>query len=91
MTTALQSAPPVQDPVLQFLVDDEEQLTTQKVLTPRQIMENAKPRRIDPARHYLVQIKGQRQMSYQGKVDEEIPVREGLTFVSISTGPTPVS
>jgi hypothetical protein len=90
MATDLKVAP-VQSPVFQFLLDDEEQLTTQEVVTPRQIMEHAKPRRVDPNTHYLVQLKGPKQKSYQGKVDEEVPVTEGMTFVSISTGPTPVS
>ena len=90
MATDVKAAP-VKSPIFQFLLDDEEQLTAQEVLTPRQIMEHAKPRRVDPNTHYLVQVSGQKQKSYQGKADEEVPVTEGMTFVSISTGPTPVS
>ena len=77
--------------VIDYSVDDEPQQTTEKVLTPRQIMERAKPNRIDPATHYLVQIVGKHQESYEGKPDVEIHLHEKMRFVSIATGDTPVS
>jgi hypothetical protein len=87
MTTA--TVPATQ--VIHYTLDDEPQETTEKVLTPRQIMASAKPVPIDPDTHYLVQIEGRHQISYQGKPDEEIHMHEKMRFVSVSTGPTPVS
>ncbi len=77
--------------VIHFSLDDEPQETTERVLTPRQIMANAKPAPVDPNTHYLVQIEGQHQVSYKDKPDEPIQMHEKMRFVSISTGPTPVS
>jgi hypothetical protein len=77
--------------VIDYTVDDEPQETTEKVLTPRQIMAQAKPKPIDPDTHYLVQIQGKHQVSYEGKPDEEIHMHEKMRFVSIALGPTPVS
>ena len=87
MTTAA----PTRTHVIHFTLDDEPQETTEMVLTPRQIMENAKPAPIDPSTHYLVQIEGQHQVSYKDKPDEPIHMHEKMRFVSVSTGPTPVS
>jgi hypothetical protein len=87
MTTATQTA----THVIHYTLDDEPQETTEKVLTPRQIMERATPAPIDPNTHYLVQIEGQHQESYKDKPDEPIHMHEKMQFVSISTGPTPVS
>jgi hypothetical protein len=82
---------PTRTHVIHFTMDDETQETTEMVLTPRQIMENAKPAPIDPSTHYLVQIEGQHQVSYKDKPDEPIHMHEKMRFVSVSTGPTPVS
>jgi len=71
-----------------YTVDDEPQATTAHVLTPVQILDAAK---VDPASHYLVQLEGQHQVSYQDKPNDEIHIREHMKFISISTGPTPVS
>lgn len=84
-------AAPVQTHIIHFALDDEPQETREKELTPRQIMESAKPARIDPNTHYLVQIEGQHQVSYKDKPDEPIHMHEKMRFVSVSTGPTPVS
>jgi len=46
---------------------------------------------IDPATHYLVRVEGRHQESFKDKGTEQITVHEGETFVSVSTGPTPVS
>lgn len=77
--------------VIDYRVDDEPQETTEKVLTPRQIMEQAKPHPIDPAAYYLVQIEGTHQVSYEGKLDEPIHMHEKMKFVTLAVGPTPVS
>lgn len=85
------AAVPTRTHVIHFTLDDEPQDTTETVLTPRQIMEGAKPARIDPGTHYLVQIEGQHQTSYKDKADEPIHMHEKMRFVSVSTRPTPVS
>ena len=72
----------------EFEVDTETLTTTEKVLTPVQIMGLAG---VDPQTHYLVQIKGQHQESYQGKPDEKIHMHPKMKFITVSTGPTPVS
>lgn len=74
--------------VIHFTVDGEPLGTADRQLTPRQILALAE---IDPATHYLVQIQGRHQIPYQDKPDEPIHMQDGLKFISISTGPTPVS
>ena len=73
---------------IDYTVDDEPQSTTSKVLTPRQILTDAG---IDAATHYLVQLQGQHQISYKDTPDVEIKMHEHMKFISIATGPTPVS
>ncbi len=75
-------------PTFHYTVDDEPQTTTEHVLTPTQILEKAG---IDPATHYLVQIEGQHRVSYEGKPNEPIHMHDHMKFISVSTGPTPVS
>ncbi len=75
-------------PTFTYTVDDEPQTTTAHELTPVQILSNAG---IDAASHYLVQIEGNHRISYQNKPDEEIHMHEHMKFISVSTGPTPVS
>jgi hypothetical protein len=74
--------------VIDFEVDGDRLDTTERQLTPRQILKLAK---IDPATHYLVQIQGRHQIPYKDKPDEPIQMHDGLKFISVSTGPTPVS
>ncbi|HYT69427.1 MAG TPA: hypothetical protein VEL51_23615 [Vicinamibacterales bacterium] len=71
-----------------YTVDDEPQSTGAHVLTPVQILGAAN---IDSSSHYLVQLEGQHQVSYQEKPNEEIHMHDHMKFISISTGPTPVS
>ena len=75
-------------PTFNYTVDDEPQSTTEHQLTPTQILEHAG---IDTASHYLVQIEGNHKVSYEGKPNEVIHMHEHMKFISISTGPTPVS
>lgn len=75
-------------PLLEYTVDDELQTTTEHVLTPAQILRLAG---IDPANHYLVQIQGATQKSYQGNPDEPIHMHQHMKFVSVFLGDTPVS
>lgn len=74
--------------VIHYTVDGEPQETTEQQLTPRQIITNAG---LNPDERYLVEIKGRGQISYQGKMDEPISMHEHQTFITVSTGPTPVS
>jgi hypothetical protein len=74
--------------VTTFEVDGEPVETTEKTLTPNQIMELAG---VDTASHYLVELKGREQVSYEGRADAEINVHEKQKFITVATGPTPVS
>jgi hypothetical protein len=71
-----------------YTVDGEPQTTNERELTPVQILSNAG---IDAATHYLVQIEGQHKISYQNNPQTEIHMHEHMKFISVSTGPTPVS
>jgi len=74
--------------LIEYTVDDEPQKTTEKTMTPSQILEKAG---INIADHYLVQIEGQHQESYQGKPNEPLHMHPKMKFVSVSKVPTPVS
>jgi hypothetical protein len=86
------SAQPQQKPhrphLTTFEVDGEPVETTEKTLTPNQIMQLAG---VDAATHYLVELKGREQVSYEGRPDAEIHVHEKQKFITVATGPTPVS
>lgn len=75
-------------PVFHYTVDGEPQETSDHELTPTQILTKAG---IDAATHYLVEIDGAHRVSFQGKSNEEIRMHENEKFISVSTGPTPVS
>jgi hypothetical protein len=75
-------------PQFNYIVDDEPQATSSHELSAKQILENAG---IDPASHYLVQIEGDHRVSYQNDPDKLIHMHEHMKFISVSTGPTPVS
>lgn len=71
-----------------YTVDDESQETQEHELTPNQILTYAG---LDPGTHYLVEIKGATKESFQGKGEVELHMHETMVFVSVFTGPTPVS
>jgi hypothetical protein len=71
-----------------FKVDLEEITSELRQLTPVQIMELAK---VDPDSNYLVRIKDREQISYQDKSEVPIEVRDGDVFVTVRSGPIPVS
>lgn len=74
---------------IDYTVDGEPQQTTERTLTPRQILRDAG---IDPETHYLIEIRGHHEhVSYEGRPDEPIHMHPNMRFVSVSTGPTPVS
>ncbi len=75
-------------PTFDYTVDDEPQSTTSHSLSATQILTNAE---IDASNHYLVQIEGNHRISYQDNPSQEIHMHEHMKFISVSTGPTPVS
>jgi hypothetical protein len=75
-------------PTFDFTVDGEPFSTSEHVLTPTQIMQIAA---IDPATHYIVEIHGHDQHSYEGQPNAEIHMHEHAKFIANSSGPTPVS
>ena len=75
-------------PTFHYTVDDEPQQTTEHELTPTLILTNAQ---LAPATHYLVQIEGKNQKSYKDEPNTPIHMHEHMVFVSVFTGPTPVS
>ena len=71
-----------------IILDDETLVLSSRDITPNEILRTAG---LDPATHYLVEIKGRQQISYQGKGDVSIRAKDGEKFISLSTGPTPTS
>jgi hypothetical protein len=71
-----------------FTVDDEPVVTSDPTLSPIQIMTLAG---VDPATHYLVEVKGRQQTSYRDNPSEELRIHNHDKFVTLCTGPTPVS
>lgn len=74
--------------VVHFEVDGEPLETIEETLSPNQIMRLAG---VDPANHYLVEVKGRHQESYEGRADEPIHMHQQQKFITVATGPTPVS
>lgn len=74
---------------IHFTVDGEPYETTQRELTPNEIVRRFAQK--DPATHYLVQIEGHHRESFEGKGDIPIKMHNGMKFQVISVGPTPVS
>ena len=74
---------------IEFKVDDEILETSERELTPRQILELAE---LDPSQHYLVLVKGGKpDTSYETTPDTPIHLHPGIEFASVFTGPTHVS
>jgi hypothetical protein len=74
--------------VIHFEVDGEELETSDRELTPVEIMNLAG---IDPANHYLSEIRGHEQISFKDAPNVQIKMHNGIKFVTASTGPTPTS
>jgi Multiubiquitin len=72
-----------------IIVDGESYEPAARTMTPNQIIIQAAHK--EPATHHLVQITKSDRISYQGKGDDPIRLRDGMRFQVISTGPTPVS
>ncbi len=76
------------DHTIDYTVNDEQQSTTEKILTPAEIMQRA---RVNPDQNYLVEIVGHEQKSYRNQPTAEIHMHEHQRFITIFIGPTPVS
>lgn len=83
------SEPMTKPKITDFTVDGEEFTTAEHDLTPRQILESYA--HLDPSTHYLIWVHGRSQESFERRLDDEIHVHEHQTFITASTGPTPVS
>jgi len=73
---------------IEFTVDGEPFTTTDHDMTAEAIL--ALVRKSFPD-HYLVEIKGQRERKEYMDPADVVHVHPGSKFVSVSTGPTPVS
>jgi hypothetical protein len=83
-------SPAQHDPsLIHFKIDEEPYDTKASELTPHQLI--AEFAGLDPATHYLLQIEGREQISYQDRADTPIPMKQHAKFITASTGPTPVS
>ncbi len=76
-------------PLVHFKADGEDYKTHAEELTPHDIIKDFAG--LDPATHYLVQIDGHQKISYEGKNDTPIKMRDRLKFQIICTGPMTVS
>lgn len=77
------------DHLIRYFVDDEPESTSEKSLTPIQIMTSAG---IDPKTNYLEQIvPGHDPISYKEKPEELIDLKNGMHFITKPFGPMPVS
>ena len=70
-----------------YFVDTEEQVSITDHRTVLEILTDA---RIDPATHYLVELRGHEQIELRD-LKQTIHLREHEKFISIYSGPTPVS
>ena len=73
-----------------YTVDEESYTTTDRTLTAREILTIAGG---DVDTHYLVELRGNsgERTSYQGRLDESIPMHPNMRFLALSTGATTVS
>lgn len=83
-----ESVTSVKPHLIHYTVDGEPQETTSHELTPRQIIKNAG---LNPDERYLVEVKGHHQESLKDKMDVPIHMHEHQKFVTVFTGPVPVS
>lgn len=74
--------------VIRLLIDGDPYETDEKAPSARQILGLAG---LGAAKYYLIEIRGNEQISFQDRPDEPIHLHEGIEFLSVSTGPTNVS
>lgn len=71
-----------------YSVNGESQETTERKLTPMQILQKAG---VNPAENYLVEIRGRERISYQNDPNSLIEIYDNEKFVTEYTGAVPVS
>ena len=76
------------DHTIHYKVNDEQQTTTEEILTPVQIMTSAG---VDPQTSHLEQLHGHEKISYKDNPNEQIEMKNGMRFITVFDGPTPVS
>lgn len=74
--------------VIHYTVSDEPQTTTERTLTPFQIMTNAG---FNPNENYLVEILGRERKPFKDNPNDPIHMHEGQKFVVVFVGSVPVS
>ena len=67
---------------------EEPQETEHPELTANQILEDA---HFAPKDFYLVEIRGRERISYKDRGNEKVRLHDGLKFIAVHMGPTPVS
>lgn len=67
-------------PEFKYQVDGEPQETDKHELTPNEILKKAG---YDPQKYYLVEIEGQKQISFKDKGNEEIHMHEHMKFITV--------
>lgn len=90
MTTSLEGQLPQAQSKkhVEIKIDGEEVRLPSREISPNEILSIVG---LDPTSHYLVEVQGRHQNSYQGRGDEIIRVHNNQVFISLSTGPTPTS
>lgn len=74
----------------EFTIDGDAYETDEREVTPRELLERFA--HLDVATHYLILLKGREQIPLRDALDEAIKLTgKVLKFISVSTGPTPVS
>ena len=80
-------APVGSEKLIVYFVDGEKQETREHVLTVAQILEKAG---LDPKTHYLVELHGEHQTKNLDP-NEKLHLHEHEKFISVFSGPTPLS
>lgn len=75
-------------PAVEFTIDGETFLSEERELVAGDILQLAGK---DPATHYLVEVRGQRERHEYKDSSKIVKVHPGSKFVTIFTGSTPVS
>ncbi|MER6421923.1 hypothetical protein [Streptomyces sp. NPDC001137] len=70
------------------ILDEEQVSGVPQHTAPNEILQLAG---IDPATHYLERVNGRHRESFKDEGDKDITAYEREKFVSVFTGPTPVS
>jgi hypothetical protein len=72
---------------IDFEIDGETVETTSHTLTVGEILNLA---HLDPTTHYLIEIRGNNQIKHTEST-EPIKLHKKMKFISVFTGPTPIS